>query len=211
MISRLIDEYLRPVHAKISKLNPNPIQSGYTEGVNFLLAALQRHETETFCIYHKKTFFSCSLDGISAFELVKREIQLRELYFAGDTGKYWQASYYEYNNSKTEIKMNNKLSSELIETLGIKQGSVKSGDHWKIYASLLLDTLDSATLGVSMGPIDVGVSCCADDVLAMSDDPHKLQCLLDIASDTGQIFRIKYGASKTTRARRTIGAKGCYF
>ena len=197
LIGRLIGEYLRPAHIAMSKLNPNQNQSGYTEGVNFLLAALQRHETEMFCLDNKKTFFSCSLDGVSAFDIVNRQIQLRELYFAGDTGKHWQANYFEYNNSKTKIKMNNKLSSELEETLGCKQGSIKSGDHWKIYISTLLETMDSANLGVSIGPINVGVSCCADDVLAMSDDQHKLQCLLDIASKTGGMFKIQYGASKT--------------
>ena len=41
------------------------------------------------------------------------------------------------------------------------------------------------------------MSCCADDVLAMSDDQHKLQCLLDIASKTGGMLRIQYGAAKT--------------
>ena len=31
----------------------------------------------------------------------------------------------------------------------------------------------------------------------MSDDQHKLQCLLDIASKTGGMLRIQYGAAKT--------------
>ena len=57
--------------------------------------------------------------------------------------------------------------------------------------------LDSAELGVWIGPINVGVSCCADDVLTMSDDQQKLQCLLDLAKHYGQMYQVKYGASKT--------------
>ena len=93
--------------------------------------------------------------------------------------------------------MNRKVSSELNETLGCKQGSVKSGDHWKIYVAPGLEAMDSAQLGVSIGPINVGVSACADDILAMSDDQHKLQCLLDIGSYFGKMYRIRYGATKT--------------
>ena len=52
--------------------------------------------------------------------------------------------------------------------------------------------LDSADLGVWNGPINTAVSCCADDVLNMTDDPDKLQCLLDMAR-----YRVKYGAAKT--------------
>ena len=93
--------------------------------------------------------------------------------------------------------MKGKLSMELEETLGCKQGSIKSGDHWKIYVAPGLEAMDKAQLGVSIGPINVGVSACADDILAMSDDQHKLQGLLNIGSHFGKMYRIKFGAAKT--------------
>ena len=67
LITRLIDEYVRPVIIEINKKNHNHNQSGYSKGVNYLLAALQRHEAEKYCLDNKKTFFSCSLDSASAF------------------------------------------------------------------------------------------------------------------------------------------------
>ena len=58
-----------------------------------------------------------------------------------------------------------------------------------------------ATLGVWIGPvntgINTGVSGVADDDLLMSDDPVKLQGLIDIAEHYGVRYRITYGASKT--------------
>jgi hypothetical protein len=36
----------------------------------------------------KKTFLGCSLDGDSAFEVVNRDIQTRELYLAGERGYF---------------------------------------------------------------------------------------------------------------------------
>ena len=57
--------------------------------------------------------------------------------------------------------------------------------------------MDSAELGVWIGPINVGHSSCADDVYPMADNQHKLQCLLDIAAFYGKMYRVTYGATKT--------------
>ena len=57
--------------------------------------------------------------------------------------------------------------------------------------------LDSAELCLWIGPINVAVSCVADDVLNMTDDQYKLQCLLDMAQHYGDMYKVQYGASKT--------------
>ena len=150
-----------------------------------------------FCLDTKKTFFGCSLDGESAFEVVDRQIQTRELFMAGVDGDFWQAGHYSYQNSLTKIKMKGQLSSEIKETLGVKQGHINSSDHYKVYVGPCLETLEDAQLGVWTGPINTGVSGCADDVFLVSDDPVKLQALIDIAAHYGQLYRIQYGASKT--------------
>ena len=144
----------------------------------------------------KKTFFGCSLDGDSAFEVVNRNIQKRELYCAGETVQFWQASHFSYQNSFTNIKMNGQLSRSIEETLGVKQGRNKSSDHYKVYIAPLLDTLDNANLGVWIGNLNVGVSGVADDVYLITDSQPKLQAQMDIAAHYGQMYRIKYGASK---------------
>ena len=57
--------------------------------------------------------------------------------------------------------------------------------------------LEEAQLGVWIGPINSGVSGCADDIYLGSDNPTKLQALIDIAAHYGSLYRIQYGASKT--------------
>ena len=79
LIGRIIDEYLRPNIIDISKSIQNSSQYGFTSNITYMMAALQRHEAEKYCIDQKKTFFGCSLDGESAFEVVNRSIQTREL------------------------------------------------------------------------------------------------------------------------------------
>ena len=131
LLGRIIDEHSRPNLVKITKPIQNSSQYGFTPGVSYMIGALQRHEVEKFCIDNKKTFFGCSLDGESAFEVVDRSIQTRELYCAGETGQYWLASQYAYKNTQTQIKMNGKLSRSISENTGVKQGHIKSSDHYK--------------------------------------------------------------------------------
>ena len=61
----------------------------------------------------------------------------------------------------------------------------------------LLDTVDSANLGVWLGPVNVGSNACADDKYLMSGNQHILQSLLDIAAFYGNMYRVTYGAAKT--------------
>ena len=197
LFSRLIDEYMRPELVKIVRPVQNSNQYGFTESISYLLGAVQRHEVEKFCIDMKKTFFGCSLDGDSAFEVVNRAIQTRELYCAGERGQFWQASQFSYQNSLTRIKMNGKLSRNIKEKLGVKQGRNKSSDHYKIYIAPLLDTLEHSELGVWIGHINVAASGVADDVYLMTDKQNKLQELINIAVHYGKMYRITYGASKT--------------
>ena len=197
LIGRLIDEFTRPVSVKNTKPHQDINQYGFSEGITYMMGALQRHETEKFCIDMKKTFYGCSLDGESAFEVVDRNIQTRELYCAGITGQYWKASDYSYKNSFSKIKMNGELSSEFEEKLGVKQGHINSSDHYKIYINPALEALDESSLGVWIGPVHVSGTGVADDLYLTTDSQSKLQALLEIAAHYGLRYKIKYGASKT--------------
>ena len=172
-------------------------QYGFSKDMNYMMGALQRHEVEKYCFDNKKTYFGCSLDGESAFEVVDRTIQLRELYCSGQRGKYWQSSMFSYQNSLTQIKMNGKLSRKFKEKTGVKQGHINSSDDYKVYVNPALNTIEKSTLGVWVGPINVAITGVADDLHLMTDSQSKLQALLKIAEHYGSRYKIKYGAEKT--------------
>ena len=86
LLGRVVNEFIRPNLVKITKPLQNSSQYGFTENVTYMMGALQRHEVEKFCVDNNKTFFGCSLDGASAFEVVNRDIQTQELYCAGEAG-----------------------------------------------------------------------------------------------------------------------------
>ena len=94
--------------------------------------------------------------------------------------------------------MDGKLSRSINETLGVKQGHIKSSDNYKIYNNPLLDMLDRASLGVQIGPdLNSGFCACADDVFLMTDSQSKLQSMLDIAHFYGKMYKVTFGAAKT--------------
>ena len=126
-----------------------------------------------------------------------RTIQLRELYCAGEKGELWKSSKFSYENSLTQIKMKQQLSTKFEEKAGVKQGHINSSDNYKIYINPALNTLDTSTLGVWVGPINVSVTGVADDNYLMSSSQSGLQGLIRIAEHYGRRYRIQYGAEKT--------------
>ena len=77
-------------------------------------------ECQAHALDNKKTCFGVSLDGESAFEVVDRTIQTRELFFSGEDGDTWKYSYNSYQNTKCQIKLNGQLSQPYQEDLGVK-------------------------------------------------------------------------------------------
>ena len=147
LIGRLLDEFLRPIKTNLTNRKQNINQYGFSEGITYMMGALQRHEVEKYCQDNKITFFGCSLDGESAFEVVDRTIQLRELYCAGERGELWKSSKFSYENSLTQIKMKQQLISKFEEKAGVKQGHINSNDNYKIYINPALNSFDTSTLG----------------------------------------------------------------
>ena len=113
---------------------------------------------------------------------------MRELYCAGETGNYWKANNFSYENTKTKIKMKGYLSYEINENRGVKQGRIKSLHHYKMYINPLLDMIYSAKLGVWLRKENISQSTCADDVFLITDSQSKLQGLLDIAEHYGEFL-----------------------
>ena len=142
---------------------------------------------------------------VTAFEVVCQPIQRRKLYFAGESGHLAQYNHASYSNTQTCIKLNSKISKPLNESLGVGQGKIRSSDHYKNYINPVLLTLDGAELGVSIGPINVGISGVADDLYLMSDRQDKLQGLLDIAQHYGRNYKTEYGPQKTVIS--VVGSK----
>ena len=145
----------------------------------------------------RQTHFGVSFDGQAAFPSVDREIQIRELYSCGETGDILQYSKCTYENTVSRMKQNGKVSREIVEYKGARQGHKRSSGHFKSYINPCLITADTSQLGFYIGPICVSVICIADDTYVLSGNPRSLQGLVDIIGHYGRRYRLIFGAEKT--------------
>ena len=65
------------------------------------------------------------------------------------------------------------------------QGKVRAKDHFKAFINPCLETLEESEFGIWLGDICISVSGVADDIYLLSDDPKKLQCLIDLVVSFG--------------------------
>ena len=79
ILGAILDYYIDPMAESIFRPAQSPDQLGFTAGISYLLAAVQRGECQRWAVDKKLTCFGVSLDGESAFPSVERNIQVREL------------------------------------------------------------------------------------------------------------------------------------
>ena len=197
IIGAILDYYLDPTAEALFRPKQSPDQLGFTVGVSYLLAAIQRGECQRWAADKKQTCFGVSLDGEAAFPSVEREIQLRELYSTGERGDVLNYSRSTYKNTKCHIKLHDKLSRRVTELKGNRQGHVRASGHFKVYINPSLLSLKRSNLGFSLGPLTITVVCVADDAYLISGTPSGLQGALDIMAHYAKRYQLKFNAGKT--------------
>ena len=197
IIGALIDYYIDPKAEAMFRPSQSPDQLGFTAGVSFLLASIQRGECQRWALDKKTTCFGVSLDGEAAFPSVEREIQVRELYSIGERGDILKYSRGTYKNTMCHLKMKDKLSRRVIEEKGNRQGQVRASGHFKVYVNPALLSLIGTNLGFHLGPLNITVVCVADDAYLLSSSPSGLQAALDIMSHYARRYHLQFNAGKT--------------
>ena len=197
IIGALIDYYIDPKAEAIFRPKQSPDQLGFTSGISYLLAAIQRGECQRWAIDQKETCFGVSLDGEAAFPSVERDIQVRELYSIGETGDILSYSRNTYMNTECHMKMKQHLSRKIREHKGNRQGHVRASGHFKVYINPCLLSLNSSNLGFQLGPICTTAVCVADDTYLFSNSPSGLQGALNIISHYAHCYHLTFNAEKT--------------
>ena len=141
----ILDRYIDPATEGIFRTKQSPDQLGFTRGISYLMAAVQRGECQRWAIDQKKTCFGVSLDGEAAFPNVDRDIQVRELYSVGERGDYLNYSQNTYINTECTMQLEGKLSRNFSEHTGNRQGHVKASGHFKAYINPCLDSLNQVS------------------------------------------------------------------
>ena len=103
ILGAIIDYYIDPKAESVFRPHQTPDQLGFTSGISYLLAAVQRGECQRWAIDQKLTCFGVSLGGEAAFPSIERDIQVRELYTVGERGDLLSYSKNTYQNSECHM------------------------------------------------------------------------------------------------------------
>ena len=193
----IIDRYLDPIAESIFRKVQSADQLGFTKGISYLMAAVERGECQRHAIDNKKTCFGISFDGKAAFPSVDRDIQVRELHSCGESGDLLKYSHNTYQNTFSHVKQNGVIGRQFCEHKGCRQGHKRASGHFKSYINPCLQAANSSNLGYWIGPICVSCVCVCDDTYVLSGDPRQLQALVDIIAHYGNRHRVVFGADKT--------------
>ena len=196
-IGSIIDRFIDPIAEKVFLPAQSPDQYGFTRNISYLLGAVLRGECQRYALDTRQTCFGVSFDGQAAFSSVDRAIQVRELYSSGESGDLLLYSKNTYENTVSRMKLDDKLSREISEQKGAREGHKRSSGHFKVYINPCLVTADSSKLGFYIGPVCVSVICIADDTYVLSGNPRSLQGLIDIVGHYGKRYRLIFGPEKT--------------
>ena len=196
-LGSLLDHYVDPIAEKLFLTTQSEDQYGFTKNISHLMAAVLRGECQRWALDTKQTCFGISFDGQAAFPSVDRDIQVRELYSCGETGNLLEYSSNTYKNTVCRMKQGGKLSREIREYKGNRQGHKRAAGNFKSYINPCLTAVNSSGLGFHIGPICVSVICVADDTYVLSGNPRDLQGLVNIIGHYGKRYRLIFGADKT--------------
>lgn len=145
-----------------------------------------------------RVLYSCFIDLRKAFDFVDRDMLMLKLLQNSIDGKFYYAIKSLYVNPQYCVQVNNLVTSWFPSTNGVKQGDSLSPLLFSLYINDLLNEIDHLNLGVELTDnLTLSVLAYADDLVIFSDDPEKLQILLNYVSEWCHRWRMQINSDKT--------------
>ena len=152
VVAKALDLYIRDLH--IDNWNLNQAETQFQgEGSCHELAAVLLTETIQHSLFSLKLpIFILYLDAQSSFDVVLRELLIKNLYFSCNTNGH--SLHYINNrlgNRRTFIEWEGCMMGPIHDEAGMEQGGVPSSDFHKIYGKEQLTNAQDSSLGVKVG------------------------------------------------------------
>jgi hypothetical protein len=137
------------------------------------------------------------MDARKAFDVVWHESVLVALHEQGITGPLWKLYNNFYETVTSRICIDGKLSREIIEKIGIKQGAESSSGVFITRTNPTLKHITKIPESLRIGSIPVGAPTCAVDTCMLSSSMLDAQTLLYVAQDEANRERFDYSTTKS--------------
>ena len=213
VVAKGLDLYVRDLCIKSWNHDQAPTQF-QGEGSSHELAALLLSESIQHSLYSiKEPIFILYLDAQSAFDVVLRELLVRNLFHNCDTnGNTLLYINNRLGSRKTFIDWDGELMGPIKDERGLEQGGVNSSDFYKIYGKEQLATAQDSALGVKFGEsvrlveddgdahggnLTVSAIGQADDTALVANNLHNLNCLLKLSLAFCKKYHVTLSPGKT--------------
>jgi hypothetical protein len=144
-----------------------------------------------------KLTYICAIDASKAFDKVSRELLWNRI--IDKTPKYISRCLINYYSvSKAHVMVKDKLSDIFRTSIGVKQGGPLSPRLFCAYMEELNERLNSLNIGFKISNIYINNLMYADDVLLIANSKEELERLLEVTTEFGKDFEIKFNPDKTT-------------
>lgn len=138
-----------------------------------------------------------SLDAEKAFDKVWRDGLFFKLLGKLELS-HWIILKKYYDLSKGTITLSDfSLSELIIINCGVKQGGILSPFLFNVYINDLIAECIDARVGALLANLNVSILVYADDILLISPIDSHMRILLDICSNYGNLWRIKFNPLKS--------------
>ena len=197
VIAKALDVYIRNLY--IDSWNNDQAETQFQgEGSSHELAAVLLTETIQHSIHAlKQPIYLLYLDAQSAFDVVLRELLVRNLYNCNTNSHALLYINNRLGNRKTFIDWDGQLMGPIHDENGLEQGGVNSSDFYKIFGKEQLTTAQDSELGVPLGNLTVSAIGQADDTALISNSIQNLQLLLLLSQSFCKRYQVKLCAEKT--------------
>ena len=197
LIAKALDLYVRELNIEAWNDDQSEVQF-QGEGSSHELAALLLSETIQHSLFtsHEPVFL-LYLDAKSAFDVVLRELFVKNLYHCGTDEQSILYINNRLENRTTCLEWNREIVGPIRDERGFEQGGANSSDFYKIYGKEQLDTAQVSGLGVFMGKSVISAIGLADDTVLLSNSPHALQNLLHLTLTFCSKYHVQLCVEKT--------------
>ena len=197
VVAKGLDLYLRTLSLDYWNEDQSSVQF-QGEGSSHELAGLLLTECIQYAHFAlKKPLYVLYLDARSAFDVVQRELLIRNLYNVQSGSQLLVHIDNRLAHRRTVVDWNGNLMGPISDEQGLEQGGINSSDYYKIYGKEILTLPQLSQLGLKIGPLCVSSIGQADDTLLLATDITSLFYLLELVKSSCKKNMIDLSAEKT--------------